>query len=203
MLKKKSFVFLVLHSFCVYLQSEQYRNRGRESPEFLNTPARTAKQNITYMIDAQYIKEAAENLLTDDRLFIVDASVSPACEIEVQLDSDASVSVDDCVALSRALEALLEESGQDFSLTVCSAGIGQPLKLLRQYRKLIGHPVEVLLCSGTRILATLTDATDERITLEYSEKVAVEGKKRKQEVSVVRTYPLSEVKYTREYLDVK
>ena len=86
---------------------------------------------------------------------------------------------------------------------VASAGIGSPLKVYRQYQKLIGRPVEVLLVSGTKILATMTEATPESITLSYEEKQAVEGKKRKQLVTVVNSYPLTEVKWTKEYLDYK
>ena len=41
------------------------------------------------------------------------------------------------------------------------------------------------------------------ITLSYEERQAVEGKKRRQLVKVVREYPFDEVKYTKEYLDFK
>ena len=81
-------------------------------------------------------------------MFVVDVKVSPSDEVEVLIDSDSSVSIDACVALSRALEAELESESDDFALTVSSAGIGQSLRLLRQYRKLIGRPVEVVLRSG-------------------------------------------------------
>ena len=37
----------------------------------------------------------------------------------------------------------------------------------------------------------------------HEEKQAVEGKKRKQLVKVVKRYAFSEVKYTKEYLDFK
>ena len=40
-------------------------------------------------------------------------------------------------------------------------------------------------------------------TLSYEEKQTVEGKKRKQLVTVSRTYPFSEIKYTKEWLDFK
>ena len=76
-------------------------------------------------------------------------------------------------------------------------------KRQRQYRKLIGKPVEVLLKSGVKILATLDEADQEGLTLSYEEKQAVEGKKRKQTVRVTRRYPFSEIKYTKEYLDFK
>ena len=64
------------------------------------------------------------------------------------------------------------------------------------------HP-DVVLLSGVKLLAELRDATEESVTLAYEEKVAVEGKKRKQLVETVREYPLSEVKSTREYIDFK
>ena len=94
-------------------------------------------------------------------------------------------------------------SEEDFSLTVASAGIGEELKCERQFRKLVGRPVEVLLLNGTKIRALLDAADAGGITLSYEEKQAVEGKKRKQLVKVVKRYAFSEVKYTKEYLDFK
>ena len=90
-----------------------------------------------------------------------------------------------------------------FTISSSSAGIGSELRTLRQYRKLVGRPVEVLLTNGVKILAHLDEATDEGVTLSYEEKQAVEGKKRKQTVRVTRRYPFSEIKYTKEYLDFK
>ena len=107
------------------------------------------------------------------------------------------------VALSRAVEADLDRDAEDFSLTVASAGIGSELRTLRQYRKLVGRPVEVLLTNGVKILAHLDEATDEGVTLSYEEKQAVEGRKRKQPVKVTRSYPFAQIKYTKEWLDFK
>jgi len=86
---------------------------------------------------------------------------------------------------------------------VASAGIGSELKSLRQYRKLIGGTVEVLLNSGIKMLAKLDEANDGGITLSYEEKQAVEGKKKKQLVKVTRSYPFDQIKYTKEWLDFK
>lgn len=155
------------------------------------------------MLQNSEIKALAEELITDEALFVVEVTISPANDICVVLDSDASVSVDDCVALSRAMSVRIEEQTDDFSLVVTSAGIGQPLKLLRQYHKLVGRSIEVVLTDGTKILATLDAADDQGITVSYQEKVAVEGKKRKQLVDVVRTYTYAEVRSAAEYLDYK
>lgn len=155
------------------------------------------------MIDKEKIRTIVEEELNGSQLFAVDIQISAGNEIEIVIDSDNSVDIDDCVKLSQAVEARFDREEEDFELTVCSAGIGQPLKLYRQYRKLIGHPVDVTLNNGTRIIATLQDADPSSITLAYQESRSVEGKKKKQLVDVVNTYALSEVKTTKEYLDFK
>lgn len=155
------------------------------------------------MIDCSKIVEIAEQLLAESDMFVVECTCNNANEVELIIDSDTSVAIDACVELSRAINEQFDRDVEDFSLMVASAGIGSPLKVYRQYQKLVGRPVEVLLVSGTKILATLTEATPESISLSYEEKQTVEGKKRKQLVTVVNSYPLTEVKWTKEYLDYK
>lgn len=142
-------------------------------------------------------------MLADTQLFLIDVTCNLQNEIEVVIDSDTSVDIDDCVDLSNAIEAQMNRDEEDFQLTVISAGVGYPLRVYRQYCKLLGSPVDVVLMNGTKIRATLKEATEDTITLSYTEKVAVEGKKRKVEQEVVKVYPLSEVKSTREYIDFK
>jgi ribosome maturation factor RimP len=105
--------------------------------------------------------------------------------------------------LSRIINEAFDRDEEDFSLTVTSAGIGEPLRLLRQYRKIIGSSVDVLLTDGVKILGTLDDANEEGITISYDEKVAVEGKKRKELQHTVRTYTFAQIKSVKEYLDYK
>ncbi len=155
------------------------------------------------MIKSKKIEEIAARHLEGTDLFVVGCTVSPANEVELLIDSDTSVAIDQCVALSRAIEAEFDREEEDFELMVASAGIGSELKCLRQYRKLEGRPVEVLLKSGVKVLALLERVDEEQITLSYEEKQAVEGKKRKELVKVTRSYPFSEIKYTKEHLDFK
>ena len=136
-------------------------------------------------------------------MFVVECTSTPGNEIELTIDSDTSVGIDACAELSRAVEAELDREEEDFSLTVMSAGIGSELRSLRQYRKLVGRSVEVLLTSGIKILARLDEVSEEGITLSYEEKQAVEGKKKKQLVTVTRSYPFAEIKSTKEWLDFK
>ena len=155
------------------------------------------------MIDTQKIIEIAGQKLEGSDMFVVGCTCSPGNEIELLIDSDTSVSIDACVALSRAIEAEFDRDAEDFSLTVASAGIGSELRCLRQYRKLVGKSVEVLLTSGIKITARLDAADEAGITISYEEKQLVEGRKRRQLVTVTRSYSFADIKSTREYLDFK
>lgn len=155
------------------------------------------------MIDAKQVIAIAERLLEGTDMFVVECTSSPMGDIELLIDSDSAVRLEDCATLNRAIEAELDREVEDYSLMVASAGIGSELKLLRQYRKVLGRSVEVLLKDGIKILAHLDDATEAGITLSYEEKKAVEGKKRKITVEVTKEYRWEEIKYVKEYLDFK
>ena len=155
------------------------------------------------MIDCEKILAIAERELEGTDLFTVSCKCSPSNEVELLIDSDTHVTIERCVELSRTIEAEFNRDEEDFSLTVASAGIGSELKNIRQYRKLIGQSVEVLLLSGVKVLAKLDEVTEDGITISYEEKQLVEGKKRKVTVQVTKSYKWEEVKYTKEYLDFK
>lgn len=155
------------------------------------------------MIDAKKVIEIAERHLAGSDMFVVECKSTPAGDIELLVDSDTAVKLEDCAALNRAIEAELDREVEDYSLMVASAGIGSELKLLRQYHKIIGSSVEVLLADGIKILAKLDEADQSGITLSYEEKQSVEGKKRKQTVQVTKSYKWEDIKYVKEYLDFK
>jgi len=145
----------------------------------------------------------AERALEGTDMFVVDCTITPDNTIDLILDSDTSVSIDTCAMLNRAIGEAFDRDEEDYSLTVASAGIGEPLKLVRQYRKLVGESVEVLLKSGIKILATLDEVTDDAITISYDEAVVVEGKKKKQMQRTSHTYTFEEIKWAKEWLDYK
>lgn len=154
-------------------------------------------------MDINKLIATVEEYLEGSDVFVVECTSTPSNEISLILDADSRVSIDTCVAVSRAVDAVFDRDVEDFSLTVASAGIGEPLKLLRQYQKIVGSPVEVLLKDGIKILGTLDSATEREITVSYDEKVAVEGKKRKELQHIVRTIALEDIKAAKEYLDYK
>ncbi len=155
------------------------------------------------MIDINKVTEIAERHLAGSDMFVVECKATPMGEIELLIDSDTAVKLEDCAALNRAIEAELDREVEDYSLMVASAGIGSELKLLRQYRKILGSSVEVLLKDGIKLLAKLENADEQGIAISYEEKQLIEGKKRKQTVQVSKEYKWEEIKYVKEYLDFK
>ena len=155
------------------------------------------------MIDINKVTEIAERHLAGSDMFVVECKATPMGEIELLIDSDTAVKVEDCAALNRAIEAELDREVEDYSLMVASAGIGSELKLLRQYHKILGSSVEVLLKDGIKLLAKLENADEQGIAISYEEKQLIEGKKRKQTVQVSKEYKWEEIKYVKEYLDFK
>ncbi|MBP3550135.1 MAG: ribosome assembly cofactor RimP [Alistipes sp.] len=154
-------------------------------------------------MEIKEILAVAERALEGTDMFVVDCTITPDNTIDLILDSDTSVSIDACAMLNHAIGENFNRDEEDYSLTVASAGIGEPLKLVRQYKKLIGESVEVLLKSGVKILATLDEVTDEAITISYDEAVVVEGKKKKQMQRTSHAYSFDEIKWTKEWLDYK
>ena len=113
--------------------------------------------------------------------FLVEINVSKDNDVEIVIESeDGIVTLDDCVELSRKFEEKFDREKEDYSLTVGSAGLDQPFKVLRQYEKAVGSEVLALLKDGRKLKGILTGADGNGITLKYSVKEAVEGKKRKE-----------------------
>ena len=154
-------------------------------------------------MDIKEIAIVAEKALEGTDMFVVECTITPDNTIDLTIDSDTSVSIDTCAMLNRAIGEAFNRDEEDYSLTVASAGIGEPLKLARQYKRLIGSSVEVLLKNGIKILATLDEVSDENVTISYDEAVVVEGKKKKQMQRTTHTYSFDEIKWTKEYLDYK
>ena len=154
-------------------------------------------------MDIKEITAVAEEALEGTDMFVVECTITPDNTIDLTIDSDTSVSIDTCARLNRAISEAFNRDEEDYSLTVASAGIGEPLKLARQYKRLIGSSVEVLLKNGIKILATLDEVSDENVTISYDEAVVVEGKKKKQMQRTTHTYSFDEIKWTKEYLDYK
>ena len=134
--------------------------------------------------------------------FLVDVSVSKDNDIVLTIESEnGKIELDDCVSLSRFFETKFDREQEDYSLTVSSAGLDQPFKVLKQYLKAVGSKVEVQLKGGKKMVALLEAADEESITLKYSAKEAVEGKKKKELVEHVDRFTMDRVNAVRPFIE--
>ncbi len=131
---------------------------------------------ILKMITKEKIQILLEEVLSED-MFIVDITVGTGNSILVSVDSDAGISVGECVQISRHIESSLDREVEDFSLEVSSPGLSLPFKVLRQYLKNIGREVEAVTKSGEKQKGILKSANTEGFELEFLAKGKVGGKK--------------------------
>ncbi|MCD8265214.1 MAG: ribosome assembly cofactor RimP [Tannerellaceae bacterium] len=149
------------------------------------------------MIDKEKIKELVEEKLSGTTNFLVEVVIKPENLIVVEIDSEESVCIDDCVALSRHIEANMDRKEEDFELEVGSASITSPFKVLRQYVKNVGNEIEVLLKSGIKQTGVLKSADENGIVIAVEKKIKPEGAKRKITVEEDLSYSFEEIKYTK------
>ena len=148
------------------------------------------------------IKDAISNEIVARGCYLVDVTVSKDNEIEVIIESEEGrIELDDCVAISRYFETCFDREKEDYELTVTSAGLDLPFKVLKQYIKAVGTKVEVQLKGGKKLIATLTAADEESITLSYTAKEAVEGKKKKELVEHNDRITMDQVNSVRPYIE--
>lgn len=149
------------------------------------------------MIDKELLIATLNKAMEGTDLFLVDATIGKDNRIVVEIDSDSSVDIDECVRLNRAVEAAFDRDVEDYELEIGSAGLTSPLRTVRQYIKNIGNEVEVLTADGRKLKGELRSADDNGFAIAVEKKVKPEGAKRP--VTVEEEIPLNynEIKYTK------
>ena len=151
--------------------------------------------NVTEIIDAICNEIVARGC------YLVEVTVSKENDVEVVIESEEGiVDLEDCVAISRYFETVFDREKEDYSLTVTSAGLDQPFKVLKQFEKAVGSKVEVSLKGGRKMVALLSAVDKDSITLTYSVKEAVEGKKKKELVEHTDRFEMDQVNAVRPYI---
>ena len=154
------------------------------------------------MMKVSDILDAISGEIVARGCFIVDISVSKDNDIVLTIESETGkIELDDCVSLSRFFETKFDREVEDYSLTVSSAGLDQPFKVFKQYQKALGTKVEVSLKGGKKMVAVLEAADEESITLKYTAKEAVEGKKKKELVEHVDRYTMDQINAVRPFVE--
>lgn len=148
------------------------------------------------MIDKQLLTETVTKALEGTNLFLVDIKVTPTNEITVTVDSAEGVDIEQCLAITRAVEAAFDRDVEDYELEVGSAGLTSPFKVKGQYDKNIGNPVEVVTRDGRKLHGTLASVADDfsSCTVTVAKKIKEEGSKRPKTVEVPEVLPIDAIK---------
>ncbi len=137
---------------------------------------------------------------------LITLSISAANDILVEVDRLAGVDVDFCAELNRYLVEKLEANANaDYSLEVGSVSLTDPFKTKMQFQKNLGHDVEVMVeikdeklkIKNEKFHGQLVSVDEDTFSVDVEEKVAVEGKKRKELRIVTHTWRYDEPKYVK------
>lgn len=148
------------------------------------------------MITKEEIQKLIEDKLKDDNLFLVELQVLPSNVINVELDGYEGVTIQQCVDFSRQIENNLDREEEDFELHVSSPGLDKPLRVYQQYEKNVGREVKVVPLEGNVIKGRLTEVNEKEISIEYSVKKKIEGKKKKETIIEKEIIPFTNIKET-------
>jgi ribosome maturation factor RimP len=155
------------------------------------------------MIDRQQVIDLTNEWLASKEYFLVDVAISKDDKITVEIDHAEGVWIEDCAELSRHIENGLSRDAEDYELEVGSAGLGQPFKVLQQYKNHVGLEVEVLTKDGKKLKGILKDAVEENFVVTVTKKEKVEGMKRPQLVEEDLCFSYDDVKYTKYIINFK
>lgn len=104
--------------------------------------------------------------------------------LRIYLDREGGVTIDDCEALSRAMDPILDREdpiAESYVFEVCSAGMERTLKRPRDFEMYIGHLVEIRTFAprdGKReFIGTLTGYQDGTVTLRIGDQTEEFAKK--------------------------
>ena len=113
------------------------------------------EENNFELVDVEYVKEGADYYL------------------RVYADKDGGINIDDCVFISRALEAKLDESDRikdAYILEVSSPGLTRPLKKEKDFKRRIGKLVDIKLYKAQQgrkeLSGILKEYTETTITID-------------------------------------
>lgn len=132
------------------------------------------------MINLKDVKKIVALKLEGTEIFLVDISVTKTNVIHIYVDSPKGVTIKECVDISRAVESSYDRDIEDFELQVSTPGLDTPFKVKEQYQKNVGKEVQIVIEGEKPFKAMLLEAKDDSIVVETSQKLKLEGKKKKE-----------------------
>ena len=154
----------------------------------------TLKEKVEKLLEQKFTEKDFQDL------FIVEVRQLAGEKIQVFIDSSTNLQLSRCAKISRYLEKAIEENAwlsERYTLEVSSPGVGEPLKLKRQYTKNIGRLVSVQIKGEHKhIQGILAEVKKSSIGVTYTERVRVEGRKKKENVTIRKEIAFDDILQT-------
>ena len=154
------------------------------------------------MITEGYMRQLVERHLTGTGHFLVDVELRPGDKVVVEVDDPRAITLEQLVALNRALRAELEADGLDCELQVGSPGMGRPFKVPAQFAKHTGRLVVVKLADGRALEGRLEAVNGSTLQLRPLIPSKVKGRPDKLDDDVLQL-PFADIRSTQASLKFK
>jgi ribosome maturation factor RimP len=119
-------------------------------------------------MNKELVRQLVEDALSEENsLFLIDLEFLPDSKISIIIDGDEGVPLNECIRVSKAVEADLDREEEDYSLEVSSPDITKPLLVFRQYKKNIGRTLSVKTAEA-KVEGKLSEVLEESIVLQWS-----------------------------------
>lgn len=153
------------------------------------------------MIKEEQIKSIVENKFSETDKFLVSVKVNPGNRIIVFIDSDTSVTIDDCAELSRYIELQVNRDIEDYELEVSSAGLTHPFIFQRQYKKNIGREIKTVLKNSMVKKGIIKEVADNGFII-LEKNIVVKKNRKKQIIENDVSVSFNDIKETKLVINI-
>ena len=118
-------------------------------------------------MNKEQIIKAVDAAIAERGCFLVEVSVSSDNDIEIVMEKEnGDVDWEDCAAIDRLVHQVFDQDVEDYALTVSSAGLDRPFKVMKQFQKALGTKVDVWMKGGKKQKGILNAVTEEAVTVD-------------------------------------
>ena len=134
---------------------------------FIKDPSAKPQDDRRKTMTKELIIKAVEAAVAQRGCFIVEVTVSKDNDIEIIIEKEEGVvDWEDCAAIDKVMHEAFDQDVEDYALTVSSAGLDRPFKVMKQYLKAIGSKVDVWMKGGKKVKGVLEAADDKGVTID-------------------------------------